>query len=90
MLGDFHLAPAVTGPGADGAAAETSAEEALRHVLQGWMEIVGPVTAAGLAARIGLSVESVEQGLNALEVSGVVLQGHFSPGTVADPPRGMV
>ena len=86
VLGDFHLAPAVTGPGADGAAAETSAEAALRHVLQGWMEIVGPVTAAGLAARIGLSVESVEQGLNALEVSGVVLQGHFSPGTVADPP----
>ncbi len=86
VLGDFHLAPAVTGPGADGAAAETSAEAALRHALQGWMEIVGPVTAAGLAARIGLSVESVEQGLNALEVSGVVLQGHFSPGTVADPP----
>ena len=86
VLGDFHVAPAVTGPGADGTAAETSAEEALRHVLQGWMEIVGPVTAAGLAARIGLSVESVEQGLNALEVSGVVLQGHFSPGTVAGPP----
>ena len=86
VLGAFHKDPAVTDPGADGAAAETSAEDALRRVLQGWMEIAGPVTAAGLAARIGLAAESVEQGLAALEVSGVVLQGRFSPGTAPDAP----
>ena len=86
VLGAFHMDPAVTDPGADGAAAETSAEDALRRVLQGWMEIAGPVTAAGLAARIGLAAESVEQGLAALEVSGVVLQGRFSPGTAPDAP----
>ena len=86
VLGAFHMDPAVTDPGADGAAAETSAEDALRRVLQGWMEIAGPVTAAGLAARIGLSAESVERGLTALEVSGVVLQGRFSPGTGTDTP----
>ena len=86
VLGAFHMDPAVTDPGADDAAAETSAEDALRRVLQGWMEIAGPVTAAGLAARIGLAAESVEQGLAALEVSGVVLQGRFSPGTAPDAP----
>ena len=86
VLGTFHMDPAVTDPGADHAAAETSAEEALRRVVQGWMEIAGPVTAAGLAARLGLSVESVERGLAALEVSGVVLQGRFSPGTAPDAP----
>ncbi len=86
VLGAFRMDPAVTDPGADGAAAETSAEDALRRVLQGWMEIAGPVTAAGLAARIGLSAESVERGLTALEVSGVVLQGRFSPGTGTDTP----
>ncbi len=86
VLGAFHMDPAVTDPGADHAASETSAEDALRRVLQGWMEIAGPVTAAGLAARIGLAAESVEHGLAALEVSGVVLQGRFSPGTAPDAP----
>ena len=86
VLGAFHMDPAVVDPGADDAAAQTSAEDALGRVLQGWMEIAGPVTAAGLAARIGLAAESVEQGLAALEVSGVVLQGRFSPGTAPDAP----
>ena len=86
VLGAFHMDPAIVDPGADDAAAETSAEDALRRALQGWMEIAGPVTAAGLAARIGLSAESVDRGLATLEVSGVVLQGRFSPGTAPDAP----
>ncbi len=86
VLGAFRMDPAVTDPCVDDTVAEASEDEALRRTLQGWMEIIGPVTAAGLAARIGLSVESVECGLNALEVSGVVLQGRFSPGTGPDTP----
>lgn len=63
-----------------------SRDDALRRTVQGWMEISGPITAEGLAARIGLPVESVARALTALEVSGVVLQGRFSPGTGADAP----
>ena len=76
----------VTGRDAEDATAAPVGDDALRRVVQGWMEIAGPVTAAGLAARLGLSVESVERGLAALEVSGVVLQGRFSPGTAPDAP----
>ena len=76
----------VTGRDAEDATAAPVGDDALRRVLQGWMEIAGPVTAAGLAARLGLSVEWVERGLAALEVSGVVLQGRFSPGTAPDAP----
>ena len=68
----------VTGRDAEDATAAPVGDDALRRVVQGWMEIAGPVTAAGLAVRLGLSVEWVERGLAALEVSGVVLQGRFS------------
>ena len=63
-----------------------SGEDALRRTLQGWMEILGPVTADGLAARLGLAAESVGRGLTALEVSGAVMQGCFSPGPNPDRP----
>ena len=76
----------VTGRDAEDATAAPVGDDALRRVVQGWMEIAGPVTAAGLAARLGLPVEWVERGLAALEVSGVVLQGRFSPGTAPDAP----
>ena len=61
-------------------------EAALQRTVQGWMEISGPVTTEGLAARTGLPVESVARALTALEVSGVVLQGRFSPGGGTDAP----
>ena len=101
VLGDFRMAPAVADPGtangtaapdtvtgrdAEDATAAPVGDDALRRVVQGWMEIAGPVTAAGLAARLGLPAEWVERGLAALEVSGVVLQGRFSPGTAPDAP----
>ena len=76
----------VTGRDAEDATAAPVGDDALRRVVQGWMEIAGPVTAAGLAARLGLPAEWVERGLAALEVSGVVLQGRFSPGTAPDAP----
>ncbi len=68
------------------AAAVPPHDDALRRTVQGWMEISGPITAEGLATRTGLPVESVERALAALEVSGVVLQGRFSPGADADAP----
>ncbi len=73
-------------PDTNNTAAPLSGDAALQRTVQGWMEISGPITGEGLAARTGLSVESVARALTALEVSGVVLQGRFSPGAGADAP----
>lgn len=86
VLGELRMEPAIAAPGAEDSAAETSGEGALRRTLQGWMEILGPVTADGLAARLGLAAEAVGRGLTALEVSGAVMQGRFSPGPDPDRP----
>ena len=86
VLGELRMEPAIAAPGAEDSAAETSGEDALRRTLQGWMEILGPVTADGLAARLGLAAEAVGRGLTALEVSGAVMQGRFSPGPDPDRP----
>ncbi|MDE0341766.1 MAG: DEAD/DEAH box helicase [Deltaproteobacteria bacterium] len=86
VLGDFRMTPPVTSPDTAKPEVVPSPDEALRLTVQGWMEISGPITAEGLAARTGLPLESVECALTALEVSGVVLQGRFSPGAGADAP----
>jgi len=57
-----------------------SAEEAMHHMVRGWMEVVGPTTVTTLARRAGLSPGEVKLALPALESSGIVLQGHFNPG----------
>ncbi len=81
VLGHLRMTPAV-----EDSSAVPSHDDALRRTVQGWMEISGPITAAGLAARTGLPVESVERALTALEVSGAVLQGRFTPDAPADAP----
>lgn len=86
VLGELRMEPTIAAPGAEDPATETSGEDALRRTLQGWMEILGPVTTDGLAARLGLAPESVGRGLTALEVSGAVLQGRFSPSSGPDRP----
>lgn len=53
-------------------------EAAVLAVLRGWMDSIGPVTAAGLAGRLGLSLEAVEIGLAQLEGEGVILRGRFT------------
>jgi ATP-dependent Lhr-like helicase len=55
------------------------ADDAMREIVRGWMEVVGPTTASRLARRAGLSGEQVRGALSALEASGLVLQGHFTP-----------
>jgi ATP-dependent Lhr-like helicase len=72
--------PALAGGGAAGAVTE---EEGVRRIVQGWMEAVGPITAAALAERLGLSPRTVEGALLALEAGGVVLRGRFTPGVEA-------
>jgi ATP-dependent Lhr-like helicase len=54
--------------------------EAVRELLRGRLEILGPVTAAELAASIGAPTADIDAALLALEGEGVVLRGGFTPG----------
>ena len=55
-------------------------EDALVVALRGWMECLGPTTAAGLSELLGLSQTDVEVSLARLEAEGVCLRGSFTPG----------
>jgi ATP-dependent Lhr-like helicase len=72
----------------------SSIEDAARKVVQGWMEIAGPVTVAALAKKLGLPHRMVEQALLALESAGAVLRGaftgHSAPGDIEWCERGLL
>ncbi|GIW41432.1 MAG: ATP-dependent DNA helicase [Candidatus Binatia bacterium] len=55
------------------------AEETRASVVQGWLEVLGPVTAEELARRLDWKESAVEAALARLESLGVVLRGHFTP-----------
>ncbi|MDH5255578.1 MAG: helicase-related protein, partial [Gammaproteobacteria bacterium] len=58
-----------------------SREQSLRELLRSRLETLGPVTAAGLAAPLGVPVAEAEVALLALEVQGQAMRGRFrSPG----------
>ncbi|HEX7406818.1 MAG TPA: helicase-related protein, partial [Candidatus Binatia bacterium] len=53
-------------------------EDAVRRIVQGWMECLGPVTVSGLAALLGVAENTVEAALSRLESEGIVLRGRFT------------
>ena len=55
-----------------------SAEEARKRIVQGWLEISGPIRAAELARRLGLPLGLVDAALVALETAGVAMRGEFT------------
>jgi ATP-dependent Lhr-like helicase len=59
---------------------EETEEDALRAMVGGWLESVGPVTAGELAARMGIAASRVEIGFARLEQAGSALRGRFRPG----------
>ncbi len=59
-------------------ASPPDAEDAMRVIVQGWMECLGPVAAAALAERLGLARTDIEAALYRLESDGVVLRGRFT------------
>src|SRR3989454_7361677 len=71
--------PAVVPPERERAQVWTR-EDAVRELVRGRLEAVGPTTAAALAAALGLAAGDVDVGLAALEREGVVLRGRFTPG----------
>ena len=52
--------------------------KALREILRGRLELLGPVEAAALGAPLGLGAGTVLAGLMALEAEGAVMRGPFS------------
>ncbi|MGH8058260.1 MAG: Lhr family helicase, partial [Candidatus Entotheonellia bacterium] len=58
---------------------ELTLEEAVQGIIQGWMECIGPATVPALADRLGMTEGQVDAALLALEGSGVVLRGRFTP-----------
>src|SRR6185369_9968672 len=58
------------------AALDTQA--AFLAIVRGWMDSIGPTTAAALAQRLGLPEPAVDGALLQLEADGCVLRGHFT------------
>ena len=58
-------------------------DAALGELLRARLGGLGPVTAAGLAADLGLAAVDVEVALVGLEAEGGVLRGRFTPGAAA-------
>ncbi|MFZ5468298.1 MAG: DEAD/DEAH box helicase [Myxococcota bacterium] len=65
-------------------------EVAALAVVRGWMEVVGPLTAAELAHQVALPHAEVEQALFKLESEGQVLRGHFRPAPLSPWERARV
>ena len=76
-LPEISLAPAISLP-LGFAETVASPEEAVKKIVQGWLEVSGPVTATTLSARIGLPQTRVDAGLIALESAGVAMRGQFT------------
>jgi ATP-dependent Lhr-like helicase len=71
--------PPLTVPERDRAKAWTR-EDAVRELVRGRLEVMGPTTAADLARSLGVTVGDVDFALGALEHEGFVLRGRFTPG----------
>jgi len=59
----------------------------LDAIVLGWMESIGPTTAARLATRLHLPVDGVSHSLQRLEASGLILRGRFTPSPSPLPPH---
>jgi ATP-dependent Lhr-like helicase len=55
-----------------------SEEDAIKKIIQGWLEVSGPITVSDLALRLGLPFNKITAALIALESVGVVMRGQFT------------
>jgi len=62
---------------ADIEAAPPPADDALLAMVRGWMQHLGPTTAADLGSTLGLPTSEIDKALLRLESSGAVLRGQF-------------
>src|SRR5690348_1674666 len=73
--------PALTVPERDRAKVWTR-EDALRELVRGRLEAVGPTTAAAIGSALGVPIPDVDFAMGALEHEGFVLRGRFTPGSM--------
>ncbi|HEX8437413.1 DEAD/DEAH box helicase [Archangium sp.] len=59
-------------------------DAAVTQVVRGWMELLGPTTAAELAGHTALDESEVNIALHQLEATGGILRGRFRPGSTPD------
>jgi ATP-dependent Lhr-like helicase len=59
---------------------EVEPEKSLDRAMLGWLQHIGPVTAAELGDLLGLSVSDLDRSLLRLEATGAVLRGKFRAG----------
>ncbi len=71
-------------PDVDFAVDPVDADAAALSVVRGWMDVVGPTTAAALGDRLGLPTTLVEIELARIESEGGVLRGRFTPGSTEE------
>src|SRR5206468_544313 len=71
-----------------GAGEPQERDEAIRRIVQGWMESTGPTTAEDLARTLHLPTADVHGALLRLEAEGQVLRGRFRPPTLTLPLEG--
>ncbi|MBW4038557.1 MAG: DEAD/DEAH box helicase [Acidobacteria bacterium] len=65
-------------------AASVSRESAANTLTQGWLQLLGPTTAAGLAEITHTLPRSIHQALLAMEMQGLAMRGIFEHATPAD------
>jgi ATP-dependent Lhr-like helicase len=73
------LEPAVTAP-ADYAAKTWTREDALREIVRGRLEGLGPVTASTLSEQIAVPALDIDVALLALEAEGFAMRGSYTAG----------
>jgi ATP-dependent Lhr-like helicase len=76
---DAAIEPAVTAPERE-RAKSWPREDAIRELVRGRLEVVGPTTTADVAAALALPQSDVEFAMAALEHEGFALRGRFSSG----------
>jgi ATP-dependent Lhr-like helicase len=67
--------------------AAVTCDAATLRLVQGWLQLLGPLTAEGLAELLGLHPRSLHQALLAMEMQGVAMRGVFAyPQPAEDRP----
>ncbi|HET6947211.1 MAG TPA: DEAD/DEAH box helicase, partial [bacterium] len=78
LLPQARFSPEITHPLVWAGNTELSRDDAVRSVVHGWMQTIGPTCASALAGRLGLRESDVATALAALEGAGTVLRGRFT------------
>ena len=67
------------------ASASVNSKDALREIVRGRMEAIGPATTERFSGELGLPASQIEQAMVALEAQGSVLRGQFERPTAPKP-----